>query len=252
MSFKKIIPYLIILLMGACSSQKKLKVIQFLTVERNFHGQSVDSDSSSFKIAHYNNCTLYEVQSIKGNVTTEFVGDSLVNKVYPSKDFITRYFVVKNGAKTGIKYDSLVTNLPRKFPLDSLLEMLTINEGNLKGLGMDLGRPAKVKIEGANDDVLIEHYFAKEGSSTIDSIYRFYDKRLNDIGFSFSKKLDSEKKSKLHKISYIFLPTKNKNGVLSARSKIDFEIKKISFERRDQEKLIEVFGRFKYDSKNQL
>lgn len=250
MSVKKIFLSLTILLVGACSSQRKLKVIQFLTVERTFYGTSVDSDSSSFKIAHYNNWTLYEVQSIKGNVTTEFVGDSIVNKMYPSKDFITRYFVIKNGAKTGIKYDSLVTALPRKFRLDSLLEMLTINEGNLKGFGMDQGKPTKVKIEGANDIVLIEQYFAKEGTSTIDSIYRYYDKRLNDIGFSFSKKLDSEKKSKLHKISYIFLP--NKNGALSNRSEIDFEIKKVSVERKDQKKLSEVFNRFKNDSNNPL
>lgn len=245
---KKIVLSLVILLLGACVSQEKLKVVQFLNVDSNFYESSVEADSSSFRIARYDNCTLYEVRSIKGKVITEVIGDSIVNKMYPSKEYITRYFVVKNGAKTGLKYDSLVTDLPRKFRLDSLLEMLTLNERNLKAFEIDLGKPAKVKIEDANNAVLIEQFFAKTGSSTVDSIYRFYDKRLNDMDFSLSKKLDSTKRSKLHKISYIFLPTKDKNGNLSDRRKLDIEIKKVMIEGEDKDKLIAIFNRFKNDS----
>lgn len=218
--------------------------------QNSYDGDLPEDNRNTFRMVNYNGCTLYVVWSIRGNIITEIAGDSIINRVYPTKDTITNYFVVKDEAKEGLRYDSVYT--PRRFRLDSLLEMLSINESNKKGFESDLGQPSRIKTEGPNNEILIEQYFTKTDKSDVDSIYRFYDNRLRDIGFSFSRKLDMQRNSKLYKISHILLPTMSANGSFTSRSEMTIEIKKVKLKHQEQDKLIEVFNRFEKDSPNYL
>ena len=67
---------------------------------------------------------------------------------------------------------------------------------------LKLEKPTNIEKQSTN--IVVEKYYKKklrEGDS--DSIYRYFDKRLIGINFSFSPLLNKEKKSKLFKSSFI-------------------------------------------------
>jgi len=90
------------------------------------------------------------------------------------------------------------------FDIDSAKEELTLSltDKDYETFNYELGNPAGVF---KNGKILIEKFAIKKtGVDDIDSIYRYYNEGYKDIDFSFSKKLDQQKKSKLYKTLFVY------------------------------------------------
>ncbi|MCY1544836.1 hypothetical protein D9M68_807430 [compost metagenome] len=127
-----------------------------------------------------------------------------------------------------------------------MIEDVLIGKDGLNALNYELGQPLETKKYGRK---LMEKFAIKKISVfDVDSIYRYYDKELNDIEFSFSPGLDAKKKSKLYKTLFIQNPIPK--GVYSP----DFEIPRreavyelILIKGEDPLKYKKIIDRFKQD-----
>lgn len=200
------------------SNFNELRVIKFTDNYRTILSSSeIEEDASSFKIVYYHDYLIYEVSSTSYNVVkSEINGNNIVNKLYPSNDTTYVYFVIKKGEAQGLKYGSLAATKTTVFKMDSLENALGIFKENMKIFEVDLGKPKSIVNSSVKKNLRVERYFTKKYESDADSIYRYYDDNLIDIDFSFSNRLDKEKKSKLWRTDFIYLPksVKNQKGEL--------------------------------------
>ncbi len=79
-----------------------------------------------------------------------------------------------------------------------------------------------------NQQLIEKHIFKhKKDQSYSDSVYYYFDNALNDIDYSFSKKLDSAKNRKLYKVRIIYnIIRKGNKGMDIPRREFSFEIQK--------------------------
>jgi hypothetical protein len=82
-----------------------------------------------------------------------------------------------------------------------------------------------------SDGIVMEKYYNKDNILNLfyhDSIYVYFDKRLNNIGLSISKSIDKIKNQKLCKVRLIFNEKfSEKHHVMLPKREMYFEIKKI-------------------------
>lgn len=125
-------------------------------------------------------------------------GEVIDEKVI-SIDTTHAVYVRKKNQKYGIEYSlERLNSVPGiSFNADSLFETLTFYSKGLSNYNLDIGRPKRI-INKFNQK--IEKYAIKSELGQLDSIYRFYDKSMKNIPYSFSKKLDIINDSKLYKI----------------------------------------------------
>lgn len=125
--------------------------------------------------------------------------DQIVDEQVSSIDITHVVLIREKGQPIGLQYslDQKFDEQIISFNADSLWQTLSFHSNSLKNFDMDLGRPIKVFVSGNKKK---EIYAMHLGIGQVDSIYRFYDKNLKDIPYSFSMKNDKINKSKLYKI----------------------------------------------------
>lgn len=127
-----------------------------------------------------------------------FIGEKVTHQ-----DTTYTYTIYKEKNKYGYLFDSITASKPHKLNVDTFLRT-TVNKG-FNFLPGNSYRLTETKWS-ADKDTLFEQYFCadKKDVSYADSIYYYYDKRLTDVNFSLSIKLDSLKKSKLVRVRFIY------------------------------------------------
>jgi hypothetical protein len=226
------------------NKSEQYKIIEYRDEVRTVKGESDNDDIGSFKIAYYGKYTAYEVWSANYDVAnTKNIEGKIVNELVPSNDTTYKYFMVEKGKKIGLCYNSINDSAPKAFHLDSLEERLTIIRNYMDVYSLDLGKPISVtKNHKAKTE--IERYFTKQSKEDADSIYRFYDKKLIDIDFSFSPRLDREKNSKLFMTLFVYLQKKKGTDIDSIKTERSVSIRKLDIAyNKGMIALFEKFGK---------
>lgn len=177
----------------------------------NLERKTVDTFRKRTKIAFYKDLRMCVVPIIKLQPLNSIVEKDTVTFV--SKDTTYISFVFRKTDKFGLSYtfDNFKNEKGKIFKVDSLLQDLTLREQDLKSLSTDFGEIIET-VE--NDGARVEKILVKKLSpQDPDSIFRYYNKDLEGIDFTFSKDLDKKNNSKLYKTLFIFNPI-NK-GLLS-------------------------------------
>lgn len=245
----------ICLLAASCSSNLHIEVIEIKD-----YGQFFDTKRKSlFTLGHttkvvFNGTNRLFIEA-RMSLTTKGIFDNTgkkVDEVITKQDTSYMVYVFEKGRKNGISYhlDSFKEKHGTVFNVDSIIKELSLDDQNNQILNMDLGRPNEVLRE--KQVVLEKFLLSKKKPSDPDSIYRYYDRGLRNIDFSFSKKLDRQKNSKLVKTLFIY----NQTNVLE-RSKeytIPRRVMETSMVRvnKDIDYLKEIFEKFQKDKKKQL
>ena len=182
-------------------------------------------------IFYYHNYILYRLPTRKSFETGENIAGT------------ERYFLYKKNDVYGLFFKTKNDMIGTKAPVDSFL----VNDGMQ---GMDFERPSdslwkfigQVKDKG----IVLEKYAAlKQGSEvSLDSIYYYYSKKLENVEYSFSKHLDSLANMKLFKVRLLI------NQKYSPRYNLTLPKREFLFEIKETpvsntENLIQIFERSK-------
>ncbi|RZL17180.1 MAG: hypothetical protein EOO89_09200 [Pedobacter sp.] len=185
------------------------------------------------RIVYYKDLQLYITRTLRSmeiGDTDKYVYDTLFH-----------YHVIKQGDDLGLQYDSLNIKIPKKFRIDSLLKENQMDAEYLRIFDFVYSNPFEVTRNKFGELVNEKYAFAKKNGKP-DSIFRYYDLKLKGIDFSYSRKIDSLKKSKL--VKTIFL-----EGVVplrrSAGYKLSFEMSEVPI--KDPKFYIDLFKRYTRD-----
>jgi hypothetical protein len=159
------------------------------------------------KIAHFQGVTLYETQILHYEAPVQHINfdtiadaDTIVSNedsVFSKKTYL--YYLIKNGEKTGKRYDTL-DSAGEKFYLDTFLNQSNMGPEHEVFLSKDFGRLTKLIKTGHKT---IEKFSSLEGESKLDTLFLYYDDWLKTVDFSISPYRDAKSKSKLQKFLYV-------------------------------------------------
>lgn len=214
--------------------------------------QKIKYIGSSINIAFKDNYKMYIV--LRKNYQTEDVYDDKNNirtSTALSVDTSFSYYVIKNGARTGLVYGKRNENkfTGKIFQLDTLLKDHAMDNESYKGLSLAIGEPKEIiKI---NDTEKIEKYlYNKTKKSDPDSVYRYYNRNFKQLDFTFSNSLDKKEKSKLIKTQLVYNPKYdmiNNHNTYIPRREINWMLKKGN---HPNEILLEYFEKFVKDNRS--
>ena len=125
-----------------------------------------------------------------------------IDEKVKSIDTLYKVFAKKKNQEKGIEYDleTIETSKDITFDADSLWKTLSFHYTRYPDYSKDKGKLIKTVRK---DNIKVDHYSLKFEIGGIDSVYKYYDKNMMNIPFSFSKRLDSLNKSKLFKVFLI-------------------------------------------------
>lgn len=164
-----------------------------------------------------------------------YYSDLLVYRLLPTAKWETGenikgtepYFIYNKRDSFGILFNSITdSSYGANYRVDSLL----FNRG-FKGKDLDIPADSLwslVEVKKDNEDVSIQKYaLLKQGDETsIDSIYYYYSKKMKNIEYSFSKKLDSISGMKLFKTRLVFNSKFSRaQNFITPKREISFEIR---------------------------
>ena len=157
-----------------------------------------------------------KVYSMRDTTSMYFLGPYVLYKLPPAARFETNenipgtepYLLYRKGAKTGQLFASVLdTTSGRTVQLDSLLERRA-----LRGKDFEIPSDTAWRMVSREGDSrrgsLLEKYslIGEPVGNVMDSIYYYYSKELRDEDFTFSRKIDSMKGMKLHRVRFLFNP----------------------------------------------
>lgn len=214
---------IILLLFGSFTCSKKNKLN---SIELNF----------SYPVSFYKKDSEIRIYNIHDTIRIYYYKDYVLYQLSGSRKFETdeliagteQYFIYNSNNKFGFLFSSLKdSSLRMKIQVDSFLFDRGMKGKDFDHLPDSLWFLSDERKD--NESNIVEKYASiKPGDETsIDSIYYYYSKKMNDIPYSFSKKLDSIKSMKLFRIRMIYNEkfSKTNNFVLPQRE-ILFEIRK--------------------------
>jgi hypothetical protein len=197
--------------------------------------------SDTMKIFYYKNYVLYKFQETRSEIQTD--GSF---KLEEGMNFTGNnpYYFYKKGEKFGWKVLKLSEiGLARKLSVDTFIN----KEGGRMVLGLQdvnsIG--SKISFTDEKTGFFVEQYTPKEkiNETTPDSISLFFDKKMNDIEYTFSPVLDSIYKMKLCKIQLLYneyvSPTYKK--IIPKRA-FSLQIRKLAVENSDN--ALAIFKQF--------
>lgn len=193
--------------------------------------------SFSYPVSFYKEKDEIKIYNITDTLLIFYYSDYILYRLSGTKKFETGekiagsepYFIFNKKSKSGFLFSSLNdSSMGTKFPIDSFL-------ANRGARGKDFDFPVDsawslVEVVRNNQSIIIDKYgFIKQGDeTTIDSIYYYYAKNMNDIQYSLSKKLDSIKAMKLFKIRMLYNEKFSPSSSSTLpRREIVFEIRRI-------------------------
>ncbi len=205
------------------------------------HGESFIS-KDSFYIHFYRNCTMYQIPELYVSTLTrvDTLGNIIDKKILSSNTKF-HYWIYKNGDSSGLRFDTIGTEINSKFKVDSLIEEKTPFK---EGISMDSYRLWEKLIDSAKHFITEKYVPEVKTETTPDSSFLYFRNDWSDINFSFANKLDIQKKAKLYKFRMLFNPIpKGKNTVDIPGREIIAEIRKPSVQNREE--IIQLFENFK-------
>lgn len=245
-----------------CSLAKRntdnaMQIVEVTSLGQGFNSKAkilVDFTNET-KIVFKNEYRLYITGTVKNQTQDSLSADS--NTLFSNvvkKDTVYFAYVTCKGCQFGLEYsiENFRSEKGIVFNVDSVLtDELTFSFSTVRNYSKffdyDWGTPVEVIKKGKT---LIEKFAPpKKDHNSIDSIFRYYDKDLKDIDFTFSRRLDEQHKSKLCNTMMVanMLP----KGILS---EIDIpkriyyhELKRSTYKNMDE--LNEIFEKFKKDKK---
>ncbi|WP_410220188.1 hypothetical protein [Pedobacter sp.] len=228
-------------------SRPQIRGICLLTADKSTTLDGITSIDSTWVFKFFkDDHVIYKLPKIEYKDSRTKMRNDTIDLEFFNPDTTFRYFVAKNNSDFGIEYDNNL-NRKNKVNMDSLLKEIGVHPSMFGAYKLDLGKPAK--IEKQTTDIQIEKYLNKKlVEDDSDSIYRYFDKSLVEINFSFSPSLDKEKNSKLFKTSFIHTYNDKKvNRKNILRSEFYSEFKRISIV--DPSFYISLIKKYEHDKK---
>lgn len=126
----------------------------------------------------------------------------IIDEKANSIDTLHKVFVKKKNQSEGVEYnlETMENSKGKTFDADSLWKTLSFHHTRYPDYSKDKGKLVKIIKKG---NIKIDQYALKFEIGGIDSVYKFYDKSMKDIPFSFSRRSDSLSNSKLFKVFLI-------------------------------------------------
>jgi hypothetical protein len=222
----------------ACLKEDHLKSVELifsypLSIYKEKNGIRVYSLNDTLLISYHNDYILYRLSP-----TIEFKTGKKISGTEP-------YFIFKKRNSNGFLFSSLKDiSSGVKYSVDSIL-----STRGMKGTDFDTPPDSLWHlVDTISDDrktFFLEKYAATKiiDETTIDSIYYYYAKNLKKVEYSFSKKLDSLRNSKLYKIELIFNKkfSSSYNGTLPRREFL-FELRDKNLQNKSE--IISFFKKF--------
>ncbi|TDO19322.1 hypothetical protein CLV32_4562 [Pedobacter duraquae] len=175
-----------------------------------------------------------EYSNVTMNKQGEVLSDTLVKT-----DTTFTYHVFKSTDKliSGIKYKNLDTLVGHKFNIDSLVELYS--HPNFPYF--DLNNDTLIHKELVKGALVETHlHLKKKDASFPDSIYFHFNNKLSSKGYTFSKFLDSTRKSKVAKVIYLYNPI---DGKVETGKKLSFEL--TQYDVPEAQKILALIERYK-------
>jgi hypothetical protein len=189
--------------------------------------------------------TKYNKNAQKGN--TNIVSDD--PKTIEFREIRFKNYIHKSGYSTGFVYDSLNTNYHLVFNVDSFQRKKTFNGSNFYDTSHDKLLQTNLYKD---KSTFVEKWgsVTKLDESYSDTSYYYFNRSLNNIPYSFSKKADSIKNMKLSGIKFIYnIVRESSNGqVKIPKREITIEIKKNPIGNSNE--IVSLFQMFKNDFYN--
>lgn len=248
----------VLVISAACISLKKTSKMN--AIELCYNLSFLDKETGqifrkndSLLICYFEDMTLYREPYVFTQYNSNALrGDTMVlSNDSASISFRERryvYYVYKNGAETGLEFDSLSAQKPKLINVDSIQKRKTFKEAKLYNITHDrLAEAAWM----AKKTILRETYVNvhKPDDSYNDTSYFYFAKnKFDNVAFSLSKEADSLKKMKLVQVNLIYkaIPKGTSNKLDIPRREIVFKIKDAKLHQPD--KLLALFEQFKKDS----
>lgn len=194
-------------LLSSCLTQKE----ELIIIDVSSSGMGFQPDrrmitlKASARIIFNNDIQLYiqpehrlHLENVKNS------GGELIDEKVKSIDTLHKVFVRKKNQARGIEYEleTIEKSKEKSFDADSLWETLSFDKNRFKNSDYSKDR-GRLVGNTEKDNIKIDQYVLPFEIGGIDSIYKFYDKSMKYIPYSFSKRLDSLNNSKLFKILLI-------------------------------------------------
>lgn len=216
------------------------KGIAIITADKTTTSEGKVVVDSSWLVKYFNDSyTIYKLPSIQLKDRSIRKRNDTIDVVLSNPDTTFRYFVLRESEDNGIEYGNDLKMIGR-FSLETLLRNNGLHPDMFGAYALKLTEPASIEKNGS---VTIERYLNNklaEGDS--DSIYRYFDTRLNRSKFSFAPDLDNGKKGKLYKTSFVNIYS----GAIS-RTEFYAEFKEVAV--RDSDKISRLASSYPADQK---
>ena len=195
----------------------------------------------SFYIYNYGDNVLYQIPEIYlPRRTTIDTNGNVINREFLESEIKFHYWLFKSGDSVGLRFDTLGSNTGTRFDIDSLIDSKTSFK---QGISLDSYQLIE-KITDPLNNFFSEKYIPKvKSDSSPDTSTLYFSNDFNDVGFSFAKALDLQKKSKLYKFRIIFNPIpKGKYAFDVPKRELLLEIRKPAI--KNAEQILELFKNF--------
>jgi len=180
---------------------------------------TVKYSNDTINVYYYKNNVLYYLPYLEQYQ----IGDSLL-----SEETKYSYFIFNKDSSSGyfFKYQDDTTK-PIKVSVDSILSKRVQYDIDFQ---LD-DRCKLIERNVDNESVVVEKYYDRDNSLNIfyqDSIYIYFDERLNNIDLSIAKSIERIKKQKISKVRLIFNKKySEQHHAMLPKREMCFEIKKI-------------------------
>jgi len=176
-----------------------------------------------------------KIYTLKDTILIFYYSDYVIYRLPPTVKFETDeqikgtepYFIYNKKDSFGIFFNSLTDS---SSGITCRVDSFLFNRGfKVK----DIDRPVDsisplMEVKKVKDGVVEKYGLIKQGDEmSIDTIYYYYSKKMNNIEYSFSKKLDSISRKKLFKVRLLY------NSKFSSSNKSVLPKREISFEIRE-------------------
>ena len=224
---------------GKAQDKDTILVVDYSTYGFSYETGGLLEIENSIKIAQYKDYLGYRLTTFKKSGKSESTDIDITDK---SGVKTYRYFVIKKGSQNGLLF--VEKQLPQVLEYKKFLGSEGLNFADLSFFQLNLGVPDKIERNKLTNDIEIEKFGNKiKGDEEPDSLYRYYDKSLNSVSFSFNPAFDEKAKSKLWKIGLMYkIPKKITKSETIQRKESYWKIEKSNS--KDDDNFLKIFNQF--------
>ena len=149
--------------------------------------------TTKFYLTTYNDLLIYELP---------YAETHTINSVLLSDTIKYEYFIFQKKSKKGFLIKSLFDSLNKSYYVDSLLKKRAFNTLNIDSTIL----PYVNNLNDISSSNIYENTkisFAFNDKTIYDSVYFYFDKKLKELKFTLSHKLDAVSKSKCYKVELL-------------------------------------------------